>query len=115
MRIGRRITNLKVSADELISCFGSSKVTAIDSLVFVYLKLEYVNYFKNPKDTVWNNQKTDLEWTQSLFVDDLKVYQESHKTFKGVKETILQPNIETGACYVVAKWKVKVSKCWIRE
>ena len=36
-------------------------------------------------------------------MDDLKVYQESHKTFKGVKEMIVQASNDTGACYGVAK------------
>ena len=36
-------------------------------------------------------------------MDDLKVYQESHKTLKGVKEMIVQASNDTGACYGVAK------------
>ena len=37
--------------------------------------------------------------THSLFVDDLKVYQESHKTLKDVNEMIEQASNDTGACY----------------
>ena len=40
----------KVSVDELILCVVSSKVIAI-------LKSQYVNCSKNPKNTVWDNQK----------------------------------------------------------
>ena len=41
--------------------------------------------------------------THSLFVDDLKVYQESHKALKDVNEIIVQASHDTGACYGVAK------------
>ena len=50
----------KVSVDELILCVVSSKVTAIRPLVFVYLKSKYVNYSKNPKDIVWDNQEREM-------------------------------------------------------
>ena len=39
----------------------------------------------------------------SLFVDDLKVYQESHKALKIVNEIIVQASHDTGACYGVSK------------
>ena len=42
--------------------------------------------------------------THSLFVDDLKQYQNSHKVLKGVNEIIVQARHDTGTCY-------KVSKC----
>ena len=45
----------------------------------------------------------DIKRTHSLFVDDLKVYQESHKILKDVNETIVQPSHDTEACYRVAK------------
>ena len=41
--------------------------------------------------------------THSLFVDDLKQYQESHKTLKDVNEIIVQATHDTGACYGVSK------------
>ena len=41
--------------------------------------------------------------THSLFVDDLKVYQESHETLKVVNEIIVQASHDTGACYGVSK------------
>ena len=44
-------------------------------------------------------EKRDVKRTHSLFVDDLKVYQENHKTLKGVNDMILQASIDTGACY----------------
>ena len=51
----------KISLDGLILCVVSSKVIAICALVFVYLKSHYVNYSKNPKDTVWDNQERKME------------------------------------------------------
>ena len=41
--------------------------------------------------------------THSLFVDDFKVYQESHKALKIVNEIIVQASHNTGACYGVSK------------
>ena len=41
--------------------------------------------------------------THSLFVDDLKQYQESHKTLKDVNEIIVQASHDMGACYGVSK------------
>ena len=38
-----------------------------------------------------------------MFVDDLKVYQESHKALKIVNEIIVQASHNTGACYGVSK------------
>ena len=39
--------------------------------------------------------------THSLFIDDLKVYQENHDRLKGVNEMIVQASHDTGACYGV--------------
>ena len=50
----------KVSVDGLILCVVSSKVIVIHSLVFVYLKYQYVNYSKNSKDTIWDNQEREM-------------------------------------------------------
>ena len=50
----------KVSVDGLILCVVSSKVIAILPLLFVYVKSQYVNYSKNPKDTVWDNQEREM-------------------------------------------------------
>ena len=52
--------------------------------------------------------KRDTKLTHSLFEDDLKVYHESHKTFKDVNETIVQASNDTGACYKVAKCAANV-------
>ena len=41
--------------------------------------------------------------THSLFVDDLKVYQESHEILRDVNEVIVQARHDTGACYGVSK------------
>lgn len=41
--------------------------------------------------------------THSLFVDDLKIYQESHNALKIVNEVIVQASHDTGACYGVSK------------
>ena len=45
----------------------------------------------------------DINQTHSLFVDDLKQYQESHETLKDVNEIIVQTSHDTGACYGVTK------------
>ena len=41
--------------------------------------------------------------THSLFVDDLKQYQESHQKLKDVNEMLVQASHDTGACYGVLK------------
>ena len=41
--------------------------------------------------------------THSLFVDDLKVYQESHNALKNANKIIVQASHDTGACYGVSK------------
>ena len=41
--------------------------------------------------------------THSLFVDDLKIYQESHQKLEIVNETIVKASMDTGACYGVKK------------
>ena len=41
--------------------------------------------------------------THSLFIDDLKVYQENHARLKVANETIVQASLDTGACYGVNK------------
>ena len=48
--------------------------------------------------------KREVKRTHSLFIDDLKVYQESHKILKDVNETIVQASHDTGVCYGVAKY-----------
>ena len=45
----------------------------------------------------------DISRTHSLFVDDLKQYQENHETLKDVNEIIAQASHDTGACYGVTK------------
>ena len=41
--------------------------------------------------------------THSLFVDDLKVYQENHQKLEVVNEIIVKVSKDTGACYGVKK------------
>ena len=41
--------------------------------------------------------------THSLFIDDLKVYQENHAKLEIANETIVQASLDTGACYGVKK------------
>ena len=45
----------------------------------------------------------DVKRTHSLFVADLKVYQDSHKALKHVNQMIVQASNDTGACYGVSK------------
>ena len=47
--------------------------------------------------------KSDVKRTHNFFVNDLKVYQESHKTLKDAKEIIVKASNDTGTCYRVAK------------
>ena len=47
--------------------------------------------------------KRDGKSTHNLFVGDLKVCQESHKTLKDVNEMIVQASNDTVACYGVAR------------
>ena len=52
-------------------------------------------------------EKRDVKRTHSLFVDDSKVYQESHKTLKDVNEIIVQAINDTDACYRATNSSVK--------
>ena len=45
----------------------------------------------------------DVSRTHRLFVDDLKVYQESHEILKEVAEAIVQASHDTGTCYGISK------------
>ena len=45
----------------------------------------------------------DISRTHSLYVGDLKVYQESHETLGDVNEVIVEASHNTGACYGVSK------------
>ena len=45
--------------------------------------------------------KRDVSRAHSLFVDDLKVYQESHEILRDVNEIIVQASDDIGACYGV--------------
>ena len=47
--------------------------------------------------------RKDLKKMHSLFIDDLKVYQENHEKLKIVNETIVKASLDTGACYGVKK------------
>ena len=48
--------------------------------------------------------KRDAKRAHSLFVDDLKVYQEGHKSLKDINQMIVQTkNNDTGGCYGEAK------------
>ena len=48
-------------------------------------------------------ENRDVSRTHDLFVDDLKVYQESHEILRDVNEVIVQASHDTGACYGVSK------------
>ena len=53
----------------------------------------------------------DVSRTHSLFVDDLKVYQESHEILKEVNEAIVQASHDTGACYGISKCTEIIFEC----
>ena len=42
--------------------------------------------------------RRDVKCTHSLFLDDLKVYQESHKTLKDINKMIVKASNDTDAC-----------------
>ena len=46
--------------------------------------------------------------TDSLFIDDLKMYQESHEQLSAANEMIVKASDDTGACYGVKKCAVIV-------
>ena len=48
-------------------------------------------------------ESRDVSRTHSLFLDDLRVYQENHQVFRDVNEVIVQASHNTGACYGVLK------------
>ena len=45
----------------------------------------------------------NIKRTHSLFIDDLKVYQESHQKLEVANEIIVKASMDTGACYGVKK------------
>ena len=49
--------------------------------------------------TVGQRDKERVKRKHSLFIDDLKIYQESHRKLEVVNEMILKASIDTGACY----------------
>ena len=64
--------------------------------------------------------------THSLFVDDLKVYQEYHNVIKNVSEIIVQASHDTRACLecqsvwksysnMTRWWEKKFFRCWGKE
>ena len=53
----------------------------------------------------------DVSRTHSLFVDYLKVYQESHKILTDVNEVIVQASHDTEACYGVSKCAEIIFEC----
>ena len=44
-----------------------------------------------------------LKRTHSLFVDDLKIYQENHQKLRIMNEMIVKASMDTGGCYGVKK------------
>ena len=53
-------------------------------------------------DRGWRD-KGRVKRTHSLFINDLKIYQESHRKLEVVNEMIMKASIDTGACYGVKK------------
>ena len=46
----------------------------------------------------------DVSRTHSLFINDLKVHQESHKILRDVNKVIVQASHDSGACYGVSEF-----------
>ena len=71
---------------------------------FAYLRYQYASYYNKAKSTGWEIPgNRNVSWTHSLFVDDMKQYQESHNVLKDVNVIIVQARKDTGACYGVSK------------
>ena len=94
------------------------KKQSVDGLILcvVYSKVKCKLLQQSKGYCMGQPRKRDVNCTHSLFVDDLKVYQDSHKTLKDVSEMIVQASNDTGACQEVAKCgevvfeKVKIVK-----
>ena len=52
---------------------------------------------------VQNGRSRDVSLTNSLFVDDLKMYLESNEILRDFNDVIVQASQNTGACYGVSK------------
>ena len=79
-------------------------VTVMHQLGFASLRHQYVDYYSRAGGTEWAHQETEnVSRTHRLFVDDLKVYQESHEILRDVTEVIVQASHDTGARYGVSK------------
>ena len=61
----------------------------------------------------------NLKRTHSVFIDDLKVYQQSHEKLKMVNENIVKASQDTVACYKVKKCAeivfIRVWMCLLRR
>ena len=79
------------------------KETVIHQLVFGSPRYQYVDCYSRAGGTEWAHQKAKVLVEHSLFVDDLKVYEESHDISRDVNEVIVQASHDTGACYGISK------------
>ena len=52
---------------------------------------------------IGRRDKERVKRTHSLFIDDLTIYQESHRKLEVVNEMIVKASRDTGACYGVKK------------
>ena len=53
--------------------------------------------------TMVQRDKERIKRTHSLFISDLKIYQDSHPTLEVMNEMIVKTSMDTGACYRVKK------------
>ena len=53
--------------------------------------------------TMGRRDEERVKRTHSLFIDDLKIYNESHRKLEVVNEMIVKARMDTGACYRVKK------------
>ena len=49
--------------------------------------------------TMGQRDKERVKRKHSIFIDDLKIYQENHRKLEVVNEMILLASMDTGACY----------------
>ena len=53
--------------------------------------------------TMGQRDKERVKRTSSLFIDNLKIYRESHRNLEAVNEMIVKGSMDAGACYRVKK------------
>ena len=94
----------KVSVDRLNTMCGFLQGDSYSPLGFCMSEIPVCKLLQESKGyRMGQPGKRDVKRTHNLFVDDLTVYQESHKTLKDINEMTAQASNDAGACYGEAK------------